>query len=131
MAHNIMYYANVFKCNSILISLITDPHPRNIALAHMPEALGFIDIVMEFSFNNCLKILLHLPAGNIYYNSQRHYSAFFISFLYISTYYGYFAVFDFIKFFCPHPFKGRRALSAELNEHVFLPDSLTLKCRAV
>src|SRR5208337_3819989 len=105
------------------------PYPVNVSLSHMPNALCFIDVAMYLSFDDRLKILLHLTTGSFYDYAKGQPAALFKQLLPVIGFDDNLVVLYIFHFPHSYPFKCSRLLTAELYKGIFLPYPLALECR--
>ena len=66
------YGAYVCKAEAFFHSAFSDTNPRDIPLADVHDALGIVDQVVDLTLENGLEVGLHLTAGNLDEDTQRH-----------------------------------------------------------
>ncbi len=76
-------------------SLFADADPVNIALAHMKNAVGTIQKVMDLTFKDRLKIRLHFPPRHLNPESEGDFAS-FLNIINLRSDDFYFPVFHFI-----------------------------------
>ena len=131
MGHGGIQYPEMLKGKAILLCSVAYPYPVYVALPHMPDALGLIDIGWIFlSITDSKSFCIFLPATSMTI-PRGICPPFLIPLLPLVADDYDLVVFDLIKLPHPHPFECRGSLAAELYEHIFLPYPLTFKCRTV
>ena len=109
---------------------LADADPVDVALAHVPHALGAVDQVMDLALENRLEIGLHLAARHLDPDAQRqrrrlsHVTR-------LRPDHRDLAVFDLRQLARVHVLERRCAIAAKLDMRLLLAHALALKGRAV
>src|SRR5512139_513388 len=112
---------------AVLLCLVAYPDPVYVSLAHMPESLSLIEVVMDLPFDNGFEVLLHLSACYVDHHTHRHHPTFFEPLLPVLADDYDLVVFDLLKLFGSDPLKRRCSLTAELDKHIFLTNPFSFK----
>ena len=123
--------AEVLQAEALGEGRLADADPGDVALADVLDALGAVDEVVDLALEHRLEVLLHLAAGDLDDDAERHGAALRASSSRSGPIDRDLAVLDLVGRRMRRYSKALRALAAELDVHVLLADALALEGRAV
>ena len=123
-----MIFAVVLEPKALLEALLGDPGPDDVALAHVPEAGGAVQEVVDLALENRLEVGLHLAPGHLDPDPERQGRA-FLHRIDVGADQLDRSVFDLVELHRGHELEGRGLVAAELDVHVRLADALALEGR--
>ena len=118
----------MFDTKSCIKCLNTDTDTLHISLSCMIYAFNAVNIVMELTLNNRLKIRLHLLAGNLNNICDAVFAAKF-HLIHFRTNDCDLMIFHFAHLSCLDKLCAVYTGTIKLNLHIFTSDDLTFKCR--
>ena len=122
--------ADVLEREAGVLGVLADAHPVDVALAHVPDALGLVEVAVDLALDDRLEVLLHLAAGALDEDPERQLAALLVALLGVLADDDDLVVLDLVHLAHVRPLEGGRALAAELDEGVLLADALALEGRA-
>ena len=122
--------AIVFQAQSLGKAVLRDAGPDDVALAHVPDAFGTVDHVVDLALQDRFEIALHLAAGHFDPDRQRHRGA-GLDGVDIGADDFDLAIVDLVEIDRGDELEARRDVAAELDMHVALADALALERRAI
>ena len=63
--------AEVADAEALFLRRLADAHPDDVALAHVPDAFGAVDQMVNLAFEDRLEVGLHLASGDFDPDGQR------------------------------------------------------------
>jgi hypothetical protein len=129
VGHRVEQVADVLEREPGVLGVLADAHPVDVALAHVPDALGLVEVPVDLALDDRLEVLLHLAAGALDQDTERHLAALLVALLGVLADDDDLVVLDLVHLAHVGPLEGRRALPAELDEGVLLADALALEGR--
>ena len=128
-------FAQVADLEAFVLGRLADADPVDVALAHVPDAFGAVDQVMDLAFQNRLEVRLHLAAGNFHPDADgqsRQVLGFRVNYDVVDLRAddGDLAVFHLGDLERGDVFEARRLVAAELDVGLLLADAFAFEGRA-
>ncbi|MBA7646681.1 hypothetical protein ES703_54447 [subsurface metagenome] len=124
------YVAQVLKREALFHRALAEANPGDIPLANMLNPLGAICEVVDLSFQNGLKVLLHLAPRHLDHDRQRDFRPRFEA-IDIRPHHGELTILYLIGVLHAQPLEADAALTTELGSKVSTADYLSLEGGAI